>query len=272
MNSIMPRFGLLTDPIEPVPDEIVRFKRLGFDYAEIGIEEPMATPHILTKQRKRILSLLSENEMFALGHTAYWVQFGSSHKKARRGWIEEAKDMIRVASQLKLDFLNFHFYGRLGKVGVTQESTSTFVENFTDSMRELAKFAKVRKVQLMLENVPTESNGIGKIQNFSAVMDGVPELKFHLDVGHAFIENRMEGVRSYIDAFTDRLVHIHIHDNHGKEDEHLPLGWGKIGFKKVVRWLKTIEYTKTITFEVFTSHNDAVRSREYFKKLWMKTK
>jgi len=271
MNKIMPRFGLLTDPVEPVPNEIVRFKRLGFDYVEIGIEEPTATPQSLSKQRKRILKALSDNEMFAIGHTAYWVQFGSSHNKARTGWIEEAKDMIRVASLLKLELLNFHFYGRLGRVGVTQESTSTFVANFTAAMRELTKFAKTKKVQLMLENVPTESNGIGKIQNFSAVMGGVPELKFHLDVGHAFIENRMEGVKSYIDAFAERLVHTHLHDNHGKEDEHLPLGYGKIDFKKIVAWLREINYAKTITFEVFTSYRDAVRSREYLKKLWIRT-
>lgn len=271
MDEIMPRFGLLTDPIESVPDEVVRFKRLGFDYVEIDIEEPAATPQSLTKQRKLILKVLSETEMFAIGHTAYWVQFGSSHEKARTGWIEEAKDMIRTASLLKLELLNFHFYGRLGRVGVTQESTSTFIDKFTAAMRELTKFAKTSNVQLMLENVPTENSGLGRIENFSAVMGAVPELKFHLDVGHAFIENRMEGVKSYMETFGERLVHIHLHDNHGKEDEHLPLGHGKINFKKVVAWLKEINYSKTITFEVFTSHKDAVRSREYLKKLWIKS-
>jgi len=116
---MMPKFGLLTTPIMPVPKEIVRFKKLGFDYAEIGIEEPLATPRILTRQKGRILKLLKENGMFALGHSAYWVQFGSSHEKARRGWIEEGKEMIRVATQLELPLLNFHFYGKLGMVGNT---------------------------------------------------------------------------------------------------------------------------------------------------------
>jgi sugar phosphate isomerase/epimerase len=103
-------------------------------------------------------------------------------------------------------------------------------------------------------------------------MEKVPKLKFHFDIAHAYIENRMTGIRSYLDAFSDRLVHIHIHDNHGEEDEHIPLGWGKIDFRKVVRWLKELNYDKTITFEVFTSNQDAVRSREYFRKLWNKTK
>lgn len=179
--------------------------------------------------------------------------------------------MIQVASQLKLDLLNFHFYGRLGRVGANKESSEIFLKNFTEAMRQLTKYASSRSVQLMLENVPTDSSGLGRMMNFSRVMNSVPQLKFHLDVGHAFIENRMEGVRSYIDSYADRLAHIHIHDNHGEEDEHLPLGRGKIDFKKVVKWLKMINYSQTITFEVFTSDEDAVRSREYLKKLWAKT-
>lgn len=267
----LPDFGLLTDPIESVPSEIARFRKLGFDYVEIGIEEPKATPHILMRQKDEILGSLSANRMFPVGHTAYWVGFGSSHEKARRGWIEEAKDMIHVASELKIKLLNFHFYASLGRVGATEESRNIFLENFTNAMKELAQFSATERVDLMLENVPAESgNPLESIDCFSHVMKAVPELRFHFDVAHAFIENRMRGVRDYIDAFGDRLAHVHIHDNHGKHDEHLPLGMGKIDFRKVVRFLKETNYDKTITFEVFTSRADAVRSREFFKKQWNK--
>jgi sugar phosphate isomerase/epimerase len=263
-----PKFGLLTDPLESVPDEIARFKKLGFDYAEIGIEEPMATPRILRRQRKRILESLEDNEMFAIGHTAYWVQFGSSHEKARRGWIEEGKEMIRVASQLQLPLLNFHFYGKLGRVGDTRESRKDFLDNFSNAMRELCKFGREKKVGLMLENVPVGDFGTGGIGSYSAVIESVPQLKCHLDIAHAFIEDGMNRIKLYMIRFNERLAHIHIHDNHGELDEHLPLGAGAIDFKRVVRWLKEIEYSGTVTFEVFTSYTDAVRSREYFKKLW----
>jgi len=265
---MMPKFGLLTDPLQLVPDEILRFKRLGFDYAEIGIEEPMATPKILTRQRRRILKLLEENEMFAIGHTAYWVQFGSSHEKARRGWIEEGKEMIQVGSQLHLPLLNFHFYGKLGRVGDTQQSRNSFLDNFSNAMKELCKFGSTKNVTLMLENVPVGDFGTGGIDSYSAIIESVPQLKCHVDIGHAFIEGGMERIRLYLTRFNDKLTHIHIHDNHGELDEHLPFGAGSIDFKKVVKWLKEIEYSRTITFEVFTSYRDAVRSREYFKKLW----
>jgi sugar phosphate isomerase/epimerase len=263
---------LLTDPARIVPDQIVGIKNLGFDFVEIGIEEPDATPQTLLRQKDIISNLLVEKSMFAVGHTAYWVQFGSAHEKARTGWIEEAKDMISVASELKLNLLNFHFYGRLGRVGATAESRLTFIKHFTASMVELTEFACEKKIELMLENVPTEKDGVACLTNFSEVMKNAPTLKFHFDIPHAFIEGGLRGIKSYLEAFSDKLVHIHIHDNHGVEDEHLPLGWGKIPFRRVVRWLKELDYSKTITFEVFTSNQDAVRSREYFRKLWIKTK
>jgi sugar phosphate isomerase/epimerase len=267
----LPKFGLLTSPIESVPDEIVIFHRLGFDYAEIGIEEPNATPQILMRQKDEILSSLSLNGMFAIGHTAYWVGFGSSHEKVRRGWIEEAKDMIHAASELKIELLNFHYYGRHGMIGRTGQSKNTFLRNFTDAMKELTQFAATRKVNLMLENAPPENRApLESIECFSYVMKSVPALSFHLDVGHAFIENRMRGVRDYIDAFGDRLAHVHMHDNHGKQDEHLPLGKGKIDAREVIRLLKEVNYDRTITFEVFSSHVDAVRSMRSFNKQWNK--
>src|SRR5208337_811974 len=147
----MPKFGLLTDPVEDVVEQILRFKKLGFDFTEIGIEEPKATPQALMSQKDLIIDSLSEMEMSPVGHTAYWVQFGSSHLKARRGWVEEGRDMIKVASELRIRYLNFHFYGRLGRVGTTRESALGFVENFTNSITELTEFASEKKVELMLE-------------------------------------------------------------------------------------------------------------------------
>jgi sugar phosphate isomerase/epimerase len=270
-GRLLPKFGLLTSPIESVPQEIVRFHRLGFDYAEIGIEEPKATPQLLMRQKGEILRLLSLNGMFAIGHTAYWVGFGSSHEKVRRGWIEEAEEMIHAASELKIGLLNFHFYGRHGMVGATEQSRNTFLWNFADAMKELTEFAATREVSLMLENAPPENRAqLESIECFSRVMKSVPALRFHLDVGHAFIENRMRGVREYLEAFGDRLAHVHMHDNHGKEDEHLPLGKGNIETHKVIRLLKEVNYDGTITFEVFSSHADAVRSMRFFRKQWSK--
>lgn len=42
----------------------------------------------------------------------------------------------------------------------------------------------------------------------------------------------------------------------------------KINWKEVISILKKYNYDKTITFEVFKSDKDLLKSREYFRKLW----
>jgi len=121
----------------------------------------------------------------------------------------------------------------------------------------------------MLENVPPLKNSL-QIKDFKFIIDKMPGLKAHLNIGHAFIENRMRGIEKYISTFKNDIAHLHIHDNHGKEDEHLPIGREKINYNLVTKMLKNIGYNKTITFEVFTNKKDAVKSREKIKKLWEK--
>lgn len=264
----MPQYGLLTDPIYKTTDEISRFAKLGFDYAEINIEEPYGTPQRLIAEKRKILSLLKKNNMFAVGHTAYWVDFGTEHKKVLAGWIGEAKEMISAAAELDMELLNFHFFGGNSRAGKIPGTRKVFLDNFSRSMKILSAFGRTKGVTLMLENLGPRNESSYRIKDFSYVMKKVPSLMVHLDVAHAYIEGGNKMIDEYIRRFSKKIVHIHAHDNSGKRDEHLPIGDGTINFKRVVSSLKRIGYDKTITFEVFTSNSDAQKSREKFKRLW----
>lgn len=265
----MPKYGLLTKPTNDVVSEINEFGRLGFDYTEIGIEEPCGTPKILRKNKKKILLALKNNNMFAVGHTAYWVDFGTGHENVREGWIKEGKEMIKVASALGIGLLNFHFYPGTGSLKKRfPECRRIFLDNFVKSMKELSAFAKSNDITLMLENIPHRHGNPYTIKEFGYVINHVPNLMVHLDIAHAFTEGRSAKIDEYIRKFSKKLVHIHAHDNHGKKDEHLPLGRGKINFRRVASSLKKINYNRTITFEVFTSDLDAQKSRIKFEKIW----
>lgn len=267
----MPKYGLLTKPTNDVVSEINKFGRLGFDYTEIGLEEPLGTNEILRRDRKNILAALKKNKMFALGHTAYWVDFGTAHEDVRAGWVKEAKEMIEVSSLLGIKLLNFHFFPGTG--GLKHRSVGyrkIFLKNFVKSMREISTFARTKGITLMLENEPSNRRNPYTIKEFEYIIKHVPNLMVHLDIAHAFTEGGNAKIDEYIRKFSKKLVHIHAHDNHGKKDEHLPLGRGKINFKKVASSLKKINYEKTITFEVFTSDLDAKKSRIRFQKIWDK--
>lgn len=260
------KFGLLTNPANDILEEIKLIQKLGFDYPEIGIELPEGAPEIITGNRKKILELLSKFNSPAIAHTAWWIDFGSGYNIVRKGWVEEGKLAIDAAKSLNIDKINFHFYS----IGLTEDFKPyhrQIIGNIVKSLREVASYATSKKITVMLENAPAKRYVVG-IKEYKFVIDSVPKLKVHVDLGHAFIENGMNGLKNYLTTFKDRLEHVHIHDNHGEEDEHLPLGKGDINFEQVAKWLKQINYNKTMTFEVFTSKGDAKKSMLRFKNFF----
>ena len=44
-------------------------------------------------------------------------------------------------------------------------------------------------------------------------------------------------IDEFLDQLKDRISHVHIHDNMGKKDEHLPLGEGTVNWKQIMEKL-----------------------------------
>ena len=262
----IPKFGSLTNPRVEILKEIKRIKNTKFDFVEIGIEWPEGSVEVLDAKKEKILNFLEKNNFPAIAHTAWWMEFGSPYEEIRKFWVKLAKEKISVAKKLKIELINFHAYTR--QSAAYKKYERKIVLNFIRSMDELVEFAKNKNMRVMLEN-GGEDNMIN-FHNFSAIINSVKGLNVHLDVGHAFIYGGMQNIHRYILTFKDKIVHIHLHDNHGESDEHLPIGSGFINHRNVVAWLKQIGYDKTVTFEVFTSEKDLLKSRELIQKLWNK--
>lgn len=67
-----------------------------------------------------------------------------------------------------------------------------------------------------------------------------------LDVGHAHVEGRRDpsvSIEAYALALAPSLIHLHLHDNHGQRDEHLPCGAGTIDYPALVPLLERFEGT-----------------------------
>ena len=83
---------------------------------------------------------------------------------------------------------------------------------------------------------------------------------FIFDVGHA---NTNGNVEDFLE-FKDRIIHTHVHDNHGERDEHLPVGNGTVPWKKVAEAFK--DYSGRIVTES-RSLEEGQRSVNRLKKL-----
>lgn len=257
------KFGLLTNPANDILEEVKTIHKLGFDYVEVGIELPGGSPEFLIDYKKKIRELINKFNHPALAHTAWWIDFGAMYEKIRQAWVEEAKLCIDAAKALDIEKINFHFYS----MGLENKPyQKEILRNIIKSLKEVVLYSNSKGIIAFLENTPNKKSLVS-IREYKFVIDNVPKLKVHLDIGHAFIENGMIGIKDYIFAFENKLEHVHVHDNHGGGDEHLPLGKGKINFEQVAKWLKQINYDKTITFEVFTGKEDAKISMTKFKKI-----
>lgn len=95
-----------------------------------------------------------------------------------------------------------------------------------------------KNMVVVLENIMdrTPNAMLHVLKNFKS-----PYLRACLDTGHVNIFSRLP-VTEWIDSLGGYLAHFHVHDNHGIEDEHLPVGRGDIDFS----WLSRFKDDKKI--------------------------
>lgn len=95
---------------------------------------------------------------------------------------------------------------------------------------EVAETAESADVDIYLENVFDEVPD--HLLRLRAAV-GSRRLKFCFDAGHATLFSRLP-VQKWIEALGPALRELHIHDNRGLRDDHLPLGEGSINFRGVL--------------------------------------
>nr|MCU0494781.1 sugar phosphate isomerase/epimerase [Chloroflexaceae bacterium] len=116
---------------------------------------------------------------------------------------------------------------------------------------QLAERAAPYGLGIMVEHPPDAACGVSEIRG---ILEADARLGFHLDVGHANVGgDRLEGL---LNNFGPRLAHVHLSDNRGRNDDHLPLGAGRINWPRAVSLLKRAGYDGTLTLEVFSEDRD----------------
>ncbi|WP_406660302.1 sugar phosphate isomerase/epimerase family protein [Methanolobus sp. ZRKC3] len=105
------------------------------------------------------------------------------------------------------------------------------------SLQELCDFAADQDITIGVENMPNFPKIFGREPD--EMLDMIEQvdrknLGMTLDTGHA---NTMGLLDEFVKKCKGKIVHMHIHDNHGKRDEHLPIGEGTIDWKKLMEGL-----------------------------------
>ena len=250
------KIGFPNHPRKNVIEEIEWIGKNGFDFVDLFLEEDQAVPEKI--EVEKIKELLKNYNLGVVGHTAWYLPIGSPIKSLREAAIQEAIRYFEVFNKLGVEFITIH--ADWPNMIFSQKEG---VEFQIESLEKLLKEAKKYNLKLMYEPIDTINDSL---ENISTILEEIPELFFHLDFGHANLFGRKP--EEFIEKFHQKLKHVHLHDNFGSEDLHLPLGCGGMGWKEALKILKKY-YDGTITLEIFSKDKDYVlHSKEKLRKSW----
>jgi len=111
-----------------------------------------------------------------------------------------------------------------------QRFFAEFTRLSEEALGRLARRAEELGIVLAVENCGPYHAGVDRsAADLASLIKHADSsrLKACLDIGHAAVNNNaVELVR----LLGKDIVHLHVHDNHGQRDEHLPIGRGTIDF------------------------------------------
>ena len=245
---------------EPFKIMIERLRRVETAYIEI-VDEGL---HALNKRRVQILNDLAGS--YGLKYTVHApfadINTASPSKPLLNAMLKRLKKSIIHAGALNCQVWVFH-PGL--KTGVSMFYPGMDWIQDLKTARLLFKFASDHGVEAAIENVPEPYPFIMKsVKDFKRFYSEVNEdIGLVLDIGHANINGRIE---SFLTTFADKIVHMHVHDNYGKGDQHLGIGYGNVDWEKVANLLRRISYDKIVIIESVGHVEESVRR---FKRLFV---
>jgi sugar phosphate isomerase/epimerase len=252
--------GAMNHPGRDVLHEIEWIAAMGLRFIDLTLEPPMAASWKV--DRPAIRRALKRHGLGVVGHTAFYLPLASGIEEIRRASLDELRRCVDAFAEIGARWMNVH-----PDRHAPMHDRRFFVERNIATLQELLPYAAERGIGIMVENLPGDFN---TAKELGELLDPLPDLGLHLDIGHANLLVLHSTVEELLLAYGSRLRHVHLHDNKGgSADLHLPLGTGTVDVRGAVGLLKRLGYDGTITLEVFTPDpHHLAYSRDLLQRIW----
>lgn len=162
-------------------------------------------------------------------HPPAWdINLTSENKAIRETSFSEYKKAIEFASMIGASHVVIHpgfCFSPVFDKKLAQQRAADYINR-------LCEVAKPLNVKLAIENVGYKGSSIFAQNEFTRFLDPIDETAGYLiDMGHAHLNGW--DIPQVIKDAKDRLLAVHLHDNNGTGDDHLPIGDGTIQWKEV---------------------------------------
>jgi sugar phosphate isomerase/epimerase len=123
-------------------------------------------------------------------------------------------------------------------------------------LNELLALAQKQQVRLLIENVglKVKETLLFDWSEYLELLLSLPQAGALLDTGHAYL-NRWN-IPEVIQCLGPRLGAVHLHDNLGVFDDHLPVGCGNLDWHPVFDSIREFAPETTLVFEYANSDMD----------------
>ncbi len=270
------KLGLSSLPFVNVSIEeaISIIAKLGAECVEIVYDVPHFPPDYDHRKLSGIKEILDTHGLQVSVHASFWDLNPASHyHKLWELTLEQTRRSIDACRAFDGEIVVVHF----GRCPIRE--SRRFLEGTKRRYREFIKqclsYAQERDVTLTLENASGQPifypSNVEELRKFLTGLEGI---KITFDIGHAHLAKRRAGrkntgaaIAKSIEALRENLVHVHVHDNHSMEDDHLPPGDGDIDFKPAADTLRAINYDGLLIAELWKPKHPLEVARKGIKKI-----
>ncbi len=242
---VKPQIGLsmlyrLSEPFEKMLECIPNAETIYIELVDDG-------NHELDRQRASMLKDLgvSYGLKYSIHSPASDMNIASPSKPMLKAMLRRMEKSIACASVLEAYVWVFH-PGM--KTGISMFYPGRDWLQNLKTVRSLVKIAGNYNVKIAIENVPEPYPFlVTSVEDFARFFaEANEDVGLVLDVGHANINGQIE---RFLATFGTRIVHMHLSDNNGKDDQHLGIGRGAINWERTAELMKKTSYERTAVVE-----------------------
>ncbi|MBI4757948.1 MAG: sugar phosphate isomerase/epimerase [Chloroflexi bacterium] len=193
------------------------------------------------------------------------IKLGSIDPIVRQTSLQEVKRAIDLAAGLGARLITVHST----PCNDHERDSDPEMERLErEALSEICAGAAHHGVTIALENMPPGSIFPHRYSDFSgllALLKEIAPLGITLDVGHANLAQI--SLPDMVHQLSHRIRHIHIHDNDGSGDQHLPVGQGAVDWIGFMKALAQIDYEGFLELE-FQGYEAQIASKRYLEGLF----
>ncbi len=256
------QLGLVTNPRNSLAAEIAWLADNGFELVDLALEAPAAAPE--TVKWADVKAVLAERELAVICRAATYLPLENPAPLVRQAALDELRRAIDATGAVGGAICTVRFRGWPSHL----DETSGY-EYCRQLFGVLIKHGSERGVQVALENRAANEH---QLKWFREIFNRLPALKLVYHLGHGNVGTLQSMTREYLFALADRLVHVRISDNDGRQNSYLPLGApasGGLDFRRDLQTLRSFRYDGTVALEIEGERRWVQASAELLREWWL---